>query len=129
MVESNDMKQSLIKRVSRNKLFTTVLVVFLYLLIGYVFVFSVQKPVFLLSATETVCVNQLTLYPGKHQVTTGTAAFTVTFEESIEVGSKTIAATAICFTPTFSLAAGEYEVGVAPYGGLFAQKIFTVTVI
>jgi len=108
-------------------MYTTVVFILLCIVASYIVVFSVKKPV-PIAGIQRVCVDQLTLAPRKHQPTT-TSAFDVTYEDQITLQFKTIASRTTCFTPKFDLKAGEYEVATSPFGGLFAQKIFRVTVL
>jgi hypothetical protein len=118
--------KSLIGLLGEHKIYVTIIAILLFGLVSYIVIFSVKKSVVIAGYQES-CVDQLVLLPTKHQ--TADKAFTIRFKDPIIVGSKKIASQSICFTPQFELQSGTYEAKTSLYGALFAQKVFTITVL
>jgi methionine-rich copper-binding protein CopC len=92
----------------------------------YAIIFLIEKPVSF-SYGKATCVNQLTLLPGLHRVSDSTK-FTAHTAKQVKIGSVVIAAFSMCFMPQEAPQVGNAKVGVSPWGSIFAQTTFSLTI-
>ena len=71
--------------------------------------------------------RQLTLFPGLQSIS-GESNYSAKVADKITVGSVTVAAFSMCFTPEKAPLSGESRVSTAPFGGWLARKTFTIKV-
>lgn len=92
----------------------------------YAAAFVLEKPVTFSYAGQT-CTKRLTLFPGAHAVS-GATDYRAQPAQLIQVGSWSLAARSVCFTPVSAPQAGTIKVSVSPFGGIFARQTFALTV-
>jgi len=91
----------------------------LALSIGYSIIFLIPKPVQFSYASET-CIGQWVVAPGLQKTISND--FSVSFEDTLRIGGVDLLSTRLCIEPTRIPQIGEHAIGIAPFGGVIAQK-------
>ncbi|MGK2896303.1 MAG: DUF2817 domain-containing protein [Candidatus Saccharimonadales bacterium] len=92
----------------------------------YGLVFFLDEPVSF-SYAGTTCTRHLIFLPGIH--TAGTESqFSVRYTDELRIGSVSLVSLSTCFVPLTPPKEGITKVQLAPLGGLFARKTFTITI-
>ena len=104
--------------------FIAVLVVFAVVI--YVYNYIIPKPI-QYSFAGTTCVKSATLTPGLIVASTSDK-FTVSYKDTIKLGSFDLYSNKTCFTPIAEPESGEYDVAAAPLGGALFRTNFKLSV-
>jgi predicted deacylase len=118
------MKQ-MITKILDHKIYTTLVVSFIFGLTAYIAVFATEKPVAFSYAGDT-CVKQLTFLPNMHRPVSN-SAYQVNFQDALRIGNMPVIAMKVCFAPQKSPKPGDTKVATAPFGSFFARKVFTIS--
>lgn len=100
--------------------------VLLFAIISYGLAFGIAKQVAFSYSGET-CVRQLSFAPSSLKQS-GESGYTAQVKDITSIGNIQLFSTSICFAPNNSPKAGKNTVAVAPFGGIFAAKRFTLNV-
>ena len=93
---------------------------------AYSLIFFVPKQVEYAYQSE-VCVSQFTLLPSVMRQTAD-SGFSIQYEELVFIEQTPVASLKVCFRPMHAPEGGQSQVSVAPWGGVLANKQFTLTV-
>lgn len=103
-----------------------VVVPVLLVVIVYILNYVVPKPI-QYSFAGTTCVKSATLAPSLVMMSSSDK-FTVSYKDTIKLGSFDLYSSKTCFTPKTAPEMGEYDVAAAPLGGALFRTNFKLTV-
>lgn len=126
MTQQTTRFECLIHYIKTHKTKSILIGVGMFLLLLYVVVFFIPRPVQFSYAGES-CVRQLTLFPALHRAADETQ-LKVHFGDEAKLGSLAVASLKTCFTPASEPRQGELTVATAPFGSVIARKQFTVKI-
>lgn len=107
------------------KKYTIPIVATSLLILLYGIIFGLEKPVSF-SYGGPSCVRQLTLFPDIHRTSSG--EFSVSYEDSITMGTFTIASQKTCFVVVAAPSVKNVKVSASPFGGLLMRKTFDIAI-